>query len=113
MPHYQPEHKAAVDALLLGLPGVTTGQMFGHPSYKIAGKVFASLMENGIILKLPQATVNDLLKRENVTSFAPGGTPMRLWVLIEMSGADEYAQYMAYYQEAWEFVASESEKSKK
>jgi hypothetical protein len=113
MPHYQPEHKTAVDALLLGMPGVSTGQMFGHPSYKITGKVFAALMENGIILKLPQVTVNDLLTRENVTSFAPGGTPMRLWVLIEMRSADDYAQYMAYYREAWEFVANESGKNKK
>ena len=110
MPHYLPEHKTAVDALLLGMPGISTGQMFGHPSYKIAGKMFAALMEEGIILKLPQATINDLLTRGNVSSFAPGGTPMRLWVLIEVSDPAGYAQYVDYCQEALEFVARESSK---
>ncbi|MBI5960812.1 MAG: MmcQ/YjbR family DNA-binding protein [Chloroflexi bacterium] len=111
--HYHPDHKPAVDALLLALPDVSTGQMFGHPSYKIAGKMFAALMLEGIILKLPKETISDLLQRENVSSFAPGGTPMTGWVLIEIATPEGYAAYQSYYVQALEYVAAEAAKKPK
>ena len=107
---FDPDHKQTLDALLLDLPGVTPGQMFGHPSYKILGKIFVSLMENGITLKLPEDRVQELLHEPHMAPFAPMGNPMRQWVLIEVADAADYAQYHAYFEEALQFVAAEAGK---
>jgi hypothetical protein len=111
--HYHPDHKPVVDALLLALPDVATGQMFGHPSYKIAGKMFAALMLEGIILKLPKETISDILQRDNVSSFAPDGRPMTGWVLIEIAAPEGYAEYQPYFRQSYDFVASEATKTPK
>jgi predicted DNA-binding protein (MmcQ/YjbR family) len=107
--HYDPTHKTALDAMLLDLPGVSAGQMFGHPSYKIKGKIFASLMEDGVTLKLPDEAVKALLKHDNAAPFAPMGNPMRQWVLIRVQDAADYAAYRAYFEQALSFV-TESQK---
>lgn len=107
---FDPDHKKALDALLLDLPGVTRGQMFGHPSYKIFGKIFASLMENGVTLKLPGDRVQVLLREPDIVPFAPMGTPMRQWALIMVKEAGDYTRYHAYFEEALQFVAAEAGK---
>ena len=111
-PHFRPDHKTALDSLLLGIPGVTAGQMFGHPSYKIAGKVFASVMEDGITIKLPEDTRQAMLERENVSTFAPMGTPMREWVLVRVADAGEYVAYRDYLEQVLQFVAAEADQKK-
>ena len=105
---FDPTHKAKLDALLLGLPGVQAGQMFGHPSYKIAGKIFASLMENGVTVKLPPARVESLLQRDDIVPFAPMGRPMRQWVLIRAQDPAAYDSYADILREGLEYVLSET-----
>jgi hypothetical protein len=39
--HYRDEVRAALDDLVLGIPGVKGGQAFSYPAYKVNGKVFA------------------------------------------------------------------------
>jgi predicted DNA-binding protein (MmcQ/YjbR family) len=108
---FNPDHKDTLDAMLLDLPGVEPGQMFGHPSYKIMGKIFASLMETGVTLKLPEDRVQALLQEPTIAPFAPMGNPMRQWVLIEVEDAADFARYRAYFEEALQFVAAEVGKS--
>ena len=102
--HFQPDHKAALDAMLSGVPGVTPGHMFGHPSYKIVGKVFLSILEDGIILKLPPEPLQALLARDSVEPFAPNGTPMKAWAYIHVHHVEEYGALQEVIQQALEFV---------
>jgi predicted DNA-binding protein (MmcQ/YjbR family) len=104
---YDPNHKTVLDKMMLGLPGVEAGQMFGYPSYKIGGKVFASLMEDGVAIKLPDEGVKALLEHDNVTPFTRMGRTMRQWVLVSVDDAAELDSYRPYFEQALAFVAAE------
>ncbi len=106
---YNPDHKTVMDAMLLGVPGVEAGQMMGHPGYKIAGKMFAFLMEDGVAIKLPEEACRELLARPQVIPFAPGGgTPMRHWVQVNLPDAASYTGYQSYFELAVEFVLDQA-----
>lgn len=106
---FNPDHKAALDPLLLSIPGVTAGHMFGHPSYKIAGKMFAALLEDGVTLKLPADTGFRLLSQhDDVEPFSPMGHPMRQWVLIRLGDPQDCLAYRPYFEQAIAFTAQES-----
>jgi predicted DNA-binding protein (MmcQ/YjbR family) len=107
---YNLDFKTVLDRMMLGLPGVSAGQMFGHPSYKVKGKVFASLTEDGVTIKLPDAAVRSLLEHDNVTPFAPMGRTMRQWVLVHVSDPAELESYREHFEQALAFVAAESAK---
>ena len=100
--------KDALDKMLLDLPGVSAGQMFGYPCFKVKGKVFASLTEAGVTVKLPDEAVKTLLGRDNVTPFAPMGRAMRRWVLVQIDDPAELDSYRAYFEQALAFVAAEA-----
>jgi hypothetical protein len=70
---FRSDHRAAIDALLLTIPGVTSGVIFGLPCYKIDGAVFATLFGDGVGLKLPAAHVSDLLAQPGFAPFRPFG----------------------------------------
>lgn len=106
---FNPEHKTYLDDMLLGWPGVEPGQMFGHPSYKTHGKIFASLMEDGVTIKLPESIIDTVLQQENISPFRPmPDRIMRQWVLIQVDNADQYADYGLYFEQALAFVAAEA-----
>jgi len=42
---YREDVKATLDGLLLGLPMVRAGKMFGYPAYYVKGKLFAVLRQ--------------------------------------------------------------------
>ncbi len=111
--HYTPELKTLFDGFFLALPNVKTGQMFGHPNYKIEGKTFAFLVEGGIALKLPLDVVAELLTQDNTALFAPGGMPMKRWVQIFLPDGTDYKRYDPYYQQAIEHVLEEVAREKK
>lgn len=102
--YFNPDHKDQLDEILLSLPGVEPTQLFGHPSYKVNGKVFASLMEDGITLRLPAGTVQTLIEQDNISGFAPVGPPRRNWVLIQVEEARDYDNYRTYFEEAMIYV---------
>ncbi|NLX11494.1 MAG: MmcQ/YjbR family DNA-binding protein [Chloroflexi bacterium] len=106
---YKPDHKTVIDALLLGVEGISTRQMFGHPGYQIAGKMFAYLMEEGVAVKLPPEAVQAMLKQPHVVPFTPmGGTPMRGWVQINLPDADGYRAYSGIFEQAVEYVLEQA-----
>jgi hypothetical protein len=107
---FNSDHKAALDAFLLGVPGVTPGQMMGHPGYFIAGKMFALLVEDGFAMKLPDEPKKILLAQDNTALFAPGGTPMRNWVQVRLEDSAVFAGYGDYLRQAIEFVLEQAAK---
>lgn len=95
-----------VDAMA-GRPGVSppgsTGRGgFGAHALRIDGKMFAMLVRGRLVLKLPQARVDDLVDGDEGVRFdANKGIPMREWLALDPeSGVD----WVPLAEEAMEFV---------
>jgi hypothetical protein len=98
--------KARIDALLLGLPGVSARKINGLDAYFVSDKMFACISGNGIGLRLPVATATELqFSRENVVAFQPGGVAStREWIQIDRADAADYEKDMDLFRASLEFV---------
>ena len=100
-----PEVKVVLDEMLLDLPGVKPGKMFGYNAYYVHGKMFACIYEDGVGIKVPEVEANRLLAEENVIPFQPlGRKRMREWVQINRARAEEYRHDEAAFERSIEFV---------
>ncbi|RNC67374.1 MAG: hypothetical protein ED859_14910 [Desulfuromonadales bacterium] len=80
---YNPNHKDVLDALLLPIPGVRAGKMFGYPAWFVGRKLFACVYEDGVGIRVPEELSQELLSSPDVTPFRPMGKPrMGNWVQI-------------------------------
>jgi hypothetical protein len=98
--------KAAIDALLLQIPGVVSKKLNGLDAYFVSDRMFACISGKGVGLRLPVATATDLqFARENVVPFNPGGmASSREWIQIDRADAAEYAQDLELFQASAAFV---------
>jgi hypothetical protein len=112
MNRYNPEHKQVLDDLLLTHPLVQPGKMFGFPAYYVGKKLCMCLYEDGVGLKVPAETAARLLQSDpNAVPFMPLGRPkMREWVQINLERSEEYASYLALFEESIRYVHSLHEK---
>jgi hypothetical protein len=108
LPNFNPEHKAVLDDVLLGLPHVRAGKMFGFPAYYAGKKLCICLYEGGVGLKLPEQSAAKLLETDsNTLPFRPLGKPkMREWVQINLTRSEDYRQYAATFDESIRYVLS-------
>jgi hypothetical protein len=95
MTNFNPKHKAVLDDLLLGLPHVRAGRMFGFPAYYVGKKLCICLYEEGVGIKLPEKSATKLLEIDpNAMPFRPLGKPkMREWVQINLVCSEDYRKY--------------------
>ncbi len=106
-PTWNPGLRAVLNELLLDLPGVVEGKMFGFPAYYVHGKLFACLYGEGVGLKVPGEIANRLLTERHVVPFQPlGRPPMREWVQINRPQAEDYRQDAALFRASAEFVGT-------
>jgi TfoX/Sxy family transcriptional regulator of competence genes len=102
---YNVELKKVLDILLMSLPGVRTGKMFGYPAYYVGKKLFACVYENGVGLKLPASQVTILLDGQTYTPFQPMGRHvMKEWVQINRAEPADYQLDEALFAASVEFV---------
>jgi len=114
MASFNEKHKEVLDGMLLDIPGVKAGKMFGMPGYYVGGKLFACVWEDGVSLKLPERVRMDLLKQRGVEPFVPmEGRPMKEWVLIRKKNSKDYLKYEDAFISAVEYVLSLPKKSPK
>lgn len=106
MPNFNINHKAVLDEMLLEHPLVRSGKMFGFPAYYAGKKLAICLYEQGVGMKLPEATVKRLLAEDgNATPFQPyGKSKMREWVQINCADSGNYREYQAIFEEAIDYV---------
>jgi len=102
----RPLSSNVIDGLLLELPDVRPGKMFGFPAYYAGKKLCICLYEKGVGLKLPAESVTKLLESDrNVISFQPmGKTKMREWVQINLSRSEDYRRYKALFDESIHYL---------
>jgi TfoX/Sxy family transcriptional regulator of competence genes len=91
------------------LPGSSGRRGFGSAALKTEGSIFAMLIGGALVVKLPAARVAALVAEGPGLPFDGGkGTPMREWVALPGSAADEWAPLA---EEAHAFVASRRSRS--
>src|SRR4249920_133595 len=98
--------KAALDALLLALPGVSARAINGLDGYFVSDKMFACISGKGVGLRLPVAMATELqFSRDNVVPFQPGGVAStREWIQIDRDDAADYTKDLALFQASIDFV---------
>lgn len=103
---HQSRCKAALDALLLPLAGVTARTINSLNAYFIADRMFACISGSGVGLRLPVATTTELrFARDNVVAFAPGGmASTREWIQIDRADAADYATDLPLFEASIAFV---------
>ena len=101
------EHKKVLDEMLLDIPGVKPGKMFGLPGYFINGKLFACVWEDGVSLKVPEGLRAELLEQEGAEPFVPmKNRPMKEWVLIRRKDSRDFLEFEDAFVSALEYVLS-------
>ena len=95
---------AAADTL--GADNVNTGTMMGFPCLRVDGAFFASCerLTGDLIVKLPEARVQQLIESEAGEPFAPAGRTFRQWLLVPGRDIDRWRGLIA---EACSFVEGE------
>ena len=97
-------YAALVDELV-GSPGVTPpaeGSGFGASALKVDGRIFAMLVGDALVLKLPKSRVDALVTAGEGGPFDAGkGRPMREWVTLAPD-----ADWTALAREARAFVSA-------
>jgi hypothetical protein len=88
----------------LALPDVDMGRMFSTDGLRIRGKVFAFVShDGGLIVKLPQPRIDDLVDTGGATRMEMRGRAMREWAVVDIEDAADWPGFVA---EAREFVGS-------
>ena len=106
MVQFDSDHKAVLDELLLGDSRLKPGKMFGFPAYYAGRKLCICLYDQGVGVKLPQASAANLLQTDsNVTPFQPMGRPkMREWIQINVARSEDLSKYKSVFEESIEYV---------
>jgi hypothetical protein len=99
-------HKAALDSLLLKIPGITGGEMSGLPAYFVANHMFACIWNGGVGVRLPPSEAANLqFLRENVVPFEPKGQrSTREWIQINRDNSADYEKDLSIFQSSIDYV---------
>jgi hypothetical protein len=102
------EHEARFWALaepMLTQPGVARSTMMGLPCLRIDGQFFASFdrRSGDLLVKLPEARVDQLVDAGRAHPFAPAGRRFREWAAVSPR---RRRNWPALLDEALAFVAS-------
>ncbi len=98
------EHKlyGEVVQALLSDPRVTEASMFGMPTLKVGGKVFAGLWKKQLVVKIGVPRVQAMLKAKSGKQFDPSGMgrPMKEWIVIKEPESSAKKKWIALAEEA-------------
>jgi hypothetical protein len=100
------QHKVVLDAILLQMPGVVAGTMFGYPAYYVNKKLFACLYEEGVGIKVPVKVAESLVGKKGIIRFQPKGRkPMKEWIQINHERSEDYRMDEEILKISVEYVA--------
>jgi hypothetical protein len=74
----------------------------GSPGRRVDGRIFAMLIRDELVVKLPTQRVTSLIEAGDARPFDAGkGTPMREWASVPVADPDRWPELVA---EAYAFV---------
>ncbi len=98
--------KTILDSLLLGMPGVAEGKMFGYAAYFVNGKLFACIYGDGVGVKVPEDVAKKLLSGKHAVPFRPLGKPkMREWIQLNRARPADHRKDLDIFRTSVEFVS--------
>lgn len=98
--------KAVLDSLLLTIPNVVEGKMFGYAAYYVNRRLFACIYGEGVGVKVPEAVASKLLTEKHVVPFQPLGKPkMKEWIQINRARPADYRKDIGIFRTSVEFVS--------
>ena len=93
---------AAVAAQLRDVPGVEAGTGFGtNPGLRVGGRIFAMLVHDALVVKLPAERVTTLVADGTASRFSIGERETREWAAIADGTPEEWIELA---REAFAFV---------
>lgn len=106
--NYNSEHKAALDEIVLGMPGVKGSKAFGYPAYKVNGKIFAFVGSEGVSIKLGEKRVAELVGTQPEFAILEVDTGIfwKAWLFINFPDPKLYASHEDLFVESMNYVAS-------
>jgi hypothetical protein len=107
MGEYRPELKEQLDVMLTPIPGVKTSRAFGYPAYKVNGRIFAFVGDDGMIFKLSPARADELRDQPPFSPFrtSADGKPWTGWVGLDLPDPAAYEDFFDLFIESITFVA--------
>ena len=97
-----------LSSLFEDAPEVQVGTHLHHTNFLVGNKVFAFLQGDGVVLKLPKATIQTLIEAKKAVPLVMGKRVMKEWAVITHDHPEEYTQDEALFKEAMMFVASKA-----
>jgi hypothetical protein len=92
-----------VAADFLHRPGVDWGPMFSGKGLRVRGKVFAVASHSGgLMVKLPEQRIDELVAEDSVERMAMRGRPMREWAVLPLAAG--YERWLALTGEAYRYL---------
>ena len=101
-----PELIAAFDAAIAGKPGVERRQMFGYPSAFLKGNLLAGLFQDQMMVRLSETDRAKATVEAAARPFAPGGRPMREYVVLPPEIVADKRKLDAWLKRAIAFVGT-------
>jgi len=84
-------------------PGVSMGKLFASVGLRVRGKIFAMVVRDRLVVKLPKARVDELVARGMAERFDPGhGRLMKEWAVF----GGKKPTWASLAREAFEYVGS-------
>jgi len=104
---YNAAHKEVLDSLLLKIPLVKSGKMFGYPAYYVGGKLFACVYGDAVGIKVPEVLAATLLHRDGITYFQPlGRRKMKEWIEVHRKRSEDYRNDSGIFDASIKYVSS-------
>jgi hypothetical protein len=97
-----------LSTMLQDIPGVQVGTHLNHINFLVGNKIFAFIQGDGVVIKLPKATIQALAETRQATPLVMGKRVMKEWVVIKHDHPEEYRQDEALFKEAMMFVAAKA-----
>jgi TfoX/Sxy family transcriptional regulator of competence genes len=98
-------NKAFLDEMLLAIPGVEAGKMFGHAGYKTNDKVFAIVWGDAVAIKVGQEAASELVSEPHISQFEPRkGQAWKEWVSLARDEPEGFAGDEALFLKAVEYI---------
>jgi hypothetical protein len=85
--------------------GLRRGRMFGLPAGYAGRKMFVCLIEDGLIVKLPEQLAREEVRSGNAAPFARRGRPSKAWIKYVPATAREAHRLAPLLELAARYVA--------
>ena len=104
------ELKVAFEDLVLDWPSVAAETMFGCPSYRADGTIFAVLVTDGIVLtRLPPDERTQLEQLFDTSPFDAGGRTVEKWVTVPVDSGSTLTALRPYLEASYEAALNDAE----